>query len=118
MAATYEPIQTYTLASAAASITFSSIAASWTDLRLVFAVHPTAASSVSICYRFNGDTASNYSDTLIKGNGASASSSRHTSQTYLYTAYGSIAAAAGYALVTTDIFSYAGSTFALYGIKG
>ena len=33
--ATYEPIATQTLASAAASITFSSIAATYTDLRLV-----------------------------------------------------------------------------------
>jgi hypothetical protein len=35
MAATYEPIATQTLGSAATSITFSSIAADWTDLRLV-----------------------------------------------------------------------------------
>ena len=34
--ATYEPIATTTLGSAAADITFSSIASTWTDLRISF----------------------------------------------------------------------------------
>ena len=40
MATTYEPIATTTLGSAAASITFSSIAGTYTDLRLVLSLIP------------------------------------------------------------------------------
>ena len=61
--ATYEPIATQTLASAAATITFSSIAATYTDLRLIFA-KPIGGSSLLL--RFNSDTATNYSWTYLE----------------------------------------------------
>ena len=80
MAKTYEPISTQTLGSAAASVTFSSIPQTYTDLVLVCNIAQ-AAGNNSLRYRFNGDTGSNYSDTKLSGDGASASSGRDTSQT-------------------------------------
>ena len=79
MPATYEPISTQTLASGSTSISFSSITSSYTDLVLVCNVFGTANYSGFI--RFNGDTGSNYSTTMMQGNGSTATSSRASSQT-------------------------------------
>ena len=110
MPATYEPIATTTLGSAASSITFSSIASSWTDLRLVISPITGTTSGLDINLTLNSDTtASNYSLTYLYGNGSAASSSRATS-------YRAINAALSLSstvpeLHTLDLFSYAGSTF-------
>ena len=83
MPATYEPIATTTLGSAAASYTFSSIPSTYTDLILVFS----GAASTSTSYislQYNSDTATNYSVTLLRGNGSAASSSRYSSLTEIY----------------------------------
>ena len=108
MPATYEPIATTTLGSAATGITFSSIPATYTDLRVVL-VGTTDSANSGI--RFNSDTATNYSETTLQGDGSSATSTRTTSGTYIKT-NGNVAF--GYtlpALMEVDIFSYAGSTF-------
>lgn len=78
MPKTYEPIATQTLGSAAASVTFSSIPSAYTDLVLVMEFSLNAAND-SVFIRFNGDTATNYSDTALSGNGTSAVSGRDTS---------------------------------------
>jgi len=80
MAITYEPIATTTLSSAAATVTFSSISGSYTDLVLVCNGGVTIAAA-NAHLRFNSDTGSNYSDTNITGTGSAVSSSRSTSQT-------------------------------------
>ena len=109
--ATYEPIATQTLASAAASITFSSIAASWTDLRLVLWSTTVTAAAGVFC-RFNSDTATNYSQTNLYGTGAAVGSAKGTNVAYI-----DFDAATGGnsttlpTLYTFDIFSYAGSTY-------
>jgi hypothetical protein len=77
MAATYEPIATTTLGSAVSTVTFSSIAGTYTDLELVFAGTDSAFGSLNI--QLNGDTATNYSYTIITGDGTTAASSRGTS---------------------------------------
>ena len=110
MPATYEPIATTTLGSAASSITFSSIPSTYTDLRVVL-VTKTTSGNADIYLRFNSDSGSNYSRTILYGTGSVAGSGRNTSQTYLYltgTAYPNASYAA---LVEADIFSYAGSTY-------
>jgi hypothetical protein len=67
---TYEAIATNTLGSAAASVTFSSIPSTYTDLVLV--VNANTAIDTQIRLQFNGDTGSNYSATMIGGDGSSA----------------------------------------------
>ena len=78
---TYTPIATQTLGSAAASVTFSSISGAYTDLVLV--VTGGASTDANLRCQVNSDSASNYSRTNLGGTGASAVSSRLTSQTYL-----------------------------------
>jgi hypothetical protein len=82
MPLTYTPIATQTLGSAAASVTFSSIPATYTDLVLVFN-GTTVTSANNLSLQFNGDTASNYSMTRLRGTGSAAESSRFTSQTLM-----------------------------------
>lgn len=77
MPKTYEPIATQTLGSAAATVTFSSIASTYTDLILVINCS-LSIGSASTFMQFNSDTASNYSNTYISG-ATSATSGRDTS---------------------------------------
>ena len=83
MPATYEPRATTTLGSAAASVTFSSISGSYTDLILVASI-----TGVSVAtdpwIRINSDTGTNYSWTWLSGNGGTAQSERGTNNSKLY----------------------------------
>jgi hypothetical protein len=76
MASTYEPITTQTLGSSSASVTFSTISGSYTDLVLVFNV--SGSQDINVLMQFNGDTGSNYSNTSIGGSGSAAFSARYT----------------------------------------
>lgn len=77
MAITYEPIATTTLSTATASVTFSSISGSYTDLVLVLYGNMSASGN-SIYMRFNGDTGSNYSVTYVGAAASGAYSARST----------------------------------------
>jgi len=116
MAATYEPIATTTLGSAASSITFSSIASTWTDLRLVFTGSMANAGGSRLNIRFNSDTGTNYSYTRLSGNGTSAASARNSNQDGIIMGVSDIPQDAIY-MNEIDIFSYAGSTYKTCLIK-
>jgi hypothetical protein len=79
---TYTPIATTTLGTAASSVTFSSISGAYTDLVLVTNIKGSTASYPQ--FRLNSDTASNYSDTELGGNGTSAVSGRNSNSTLGY----------------------------------
>jgi hypothetical protein len=108
MPATYEPIATTTLSSAASSITFSSIPGTYTDLRLV--VNCISVGSSTGYVRFNSDSATNYSRTNVRGNGSVAASGRGTSSSEGVAIQASQATGTNPVLWTLDVFSYAGST--------
>jgi len=108
--ATYDKIATTTLSSANATITFSSIAASWTDLRLVFVVSSTSTAT-NFQVQFNSDTAANYSSTYLNGNGTAASSGKNTSATNIQFTDVTATSTTVPQMYTMDIFSYAGSTY-------
>jgi hypothetical protein len=112
MPVTYEPIATTTLGSAAASITFSSIAASYTDLRVIIPFFKeTATSQTSVRVQFNSDTASNYGFMYISGDGSSVTTGNNNSDNYIYANFLTDATSTYPCLTTIDLFSYAGSTF-------
>lgn len=75
---TYEAIATQTVTgSAAATVTFSSIPSTYTDLVLV--MQPAAGfETENVGIRFNSDTGNNYSYTKLTGNGSTATSTRAT----------------------------------------
>ena len=80
MAITYEPISTQTLGSAAASVTFSSISGTYTDLVLIMSAFGSVGGA-DIRVQVNSDTASNYSLTRLVGY-TTAFSNRSSNATY------------------------------------
>ena len=109
MATTYDSIATTTLGSAAASITFSSIAATYTDLRVVLVGTATTGGS-SLMARYNSDATITYSWTELLGNG-SAASSGSGSNNRLYVSENATLDTTIPHMYTLDIFSYAGSIY-------
>lgn len=82
MPSTYTLISSNVLTSSAASVTFSSIPSTYTDLVLRLSTRTTAASINSvILVRLNSDTTSSYSVTILDGDGATATSSRSATPT-------------------------------------
>lgn len=75
---TYSTIATTTLGSAAASYTFSSIPSTYTDLVLIVSATLTSGGAANNYLRFNGDTGSNYSATVLYGTGSVTGSYRST----------------------------------------
>ena len=84
---TYIPIATTTLTSAQATIDFTSISGSYTDLILVTDFSVTSAGDFYL--RVNSDTGSNYSVTRLIGDGTSAVSTRSSSVGYITPNYNS-----------------------------
>ena len=100
---TYTPIATNTISgTSTSSITFSSISGSYTDLILEIVAGTTAGTVQEVKLVLNGDTATNYSNTVLYGNGSSAVSGRRTSQT------GMILDGGGG--ITTDVAQYNSTT--------
>ena len=83
MAATYEPIATTTLGSSQSSVTFSSLGA-YTDIIVIFDGVNATGNNNDTYVRFNSDSGSNYSYTILLGSGSSAFSYRGSNQTALY----------------------------------
>ncbi len=99
-------LQEVVLTTAQAAVTFASIPQGYTDLYLEITNlndwTPTANSDLRI--RINGDSGSNYSRTVVRGDGSSASSSRNVSASY---AYGLGTTQAGWSTGTAQFMSYA-----------
>jgi len=104
---TYTPIATQTLGSAQASVTFSSISGSYTDLVLIGSVSATAGND-DIRINFNSDTGSNLSSTILYGDGTSAASARRTSMTETELDWTGIGTGQGNILI--NVMNYANTT--------
>jgi hypothetical protein len=109
MAITYEPIATTTLSSAAATIAFSSIPATWTDLRVVL-VNKGGTAACRLLFNTDITSSTNYSTTSLIGTGSGAASARATSGDRISLEYYGMDATIP-SVYTADIFSYAGSTY-------
>ena len=105
MATTYEKIATATGTGSSGVITFTSIPSTYTDLRIISNYSLTGSSANFLT--FNNDSSALYSETNLDGDGASAGSSRRTSQTKIIL----LSNGTNRALHTIDVFSYAGSTY-------
>lgn len=89
MPSTYEPIATQTLGSAAASVTFSSIPSTYTDLILIVSSAVTSGQDNLRIRVGNGsvDSGTNYSWTALTGSGSTALSARSSNETSILTDY-------------------------------
>ncbi len=79
MPSTYDKIATHTLPSATSSYSFTSIDSTYTDLVLIVGNTLTTVNGYAFTFGVNGDTGTNYSGTILGGNGSSAGSARYTS---------------------------------------
>jgi hypothetical protein len=83
---TYVALATQTLGSTASSVTFSSIPNIYTDLVLIASIKYVSVGGFSKL-TFNGDTATNYSNTIVYGNGSAALSARTSNDVFIGTSY-------------------------------
>jgi hypothetical protein len=108
MPATYEPIATTTLGSATSSVTFSGISGTYTDIKVVINAAVTSSAD-NVCFRYNGDTGSNYSRTGLAGTGTSALSARSLNATFNeIDYYGYLETVPSF--IAADIMNYSNST--------
>jgi len=121
---TYTPIYSQTLSAATASITFSNIPTTFTDLVLVMSAATTHTLATFPYMRFNGDSTTNYSGTELYGTGSAASSIRDTSRSRGWIAFDvSISNTVGDAISTVNVMNYSNVTtyktwLARYGRAG
>tara|TARA_R110000868_G_scaffold144632_1_gene363940 strand:+ start:2858 stop:3352 length:495 start_codon:yes stop_codon:yes gene_type:complete len=108
MPTTYEPIAT-TTAGSVTSVSFASIASTYTDLICVINGKPSGTSYLAI--QFNDDNGGNFSNTHLYGNGSSAGSGRYTNLSggaYLTYDYALSSGAPGTTIV--QIMNYSNTT--------
>ena len=84
MPSTYQLISSNVLSSSAASVTFSAIPSTYTDLVLRASARDSGTGGTIILARVNGLTTGIYSVTRLRGTGSSASSGSTTNATSLY----------------------------------
>jgi len=106
---TYVAIASQTLASASASINFTSISGAYTDLVLICSMTG-ATAATEVFLRFNGDTATNYSCTYLEGTGSAAGSYRNSSQTGADLNYNAGVVTANPNVVKSNIMNYSNTT--------
>jgi len=109
MAATYTPIASVTLSATTASITFSSIPQTYTDLVLIVFAKSTGTYA-NFIYRVNSDSGSNYSQTRVSGNGTTATSGRVSNATYFNPVQVAGISDTGFGLYTTHFMNYSNTT--------
>jgi hypothetical protein len=109
MASTYTPIATQTLGSTAATVTFSSISGTYTDLVLV--ASSGGSTTLDMRMQFNSDTGTNYSRTYLSGDGTSAFSGRASNGANIgATAYASITTTLSASTILINIMNYSNTT--------
>jgi hypothetical protein len=110
MPSTYEVISATTVATAAQTVTLSSIPATYTDLVVV--VNAQASTQSDLYLTFNGDTSALYSNTTLYGDGTSAGSTRNSRGNAFMTLtyYGAVTTTAGNSVHTINIMNYANTT--------
>jgi hypothetical protein len=107
MPATYDPIATTTLGSAAANITFSGISSAYTDLRLI--ISSLSATTDAMYLRFNGDSGTNYSYGSIDGDGTSVGAGSGINNNRCFLTFFSLTSTTIPSFFDINIFSYTGS---------
>ena len=107
MASTYEKIATTTVSGGStATVTFSSISSSYTDLVVVFVG---GCDDSSMRMQFNSDTGSNYSVQVLSGRGSTVSASRQNNQDAILVA-GAYAAQTAVSNTIIQIQNYSNAT--------
>jgi hypothetical protein len=116
MPVTYQLISSNVLSSSAASVTFSSIPATYTDLVVRMSTRNDQASVFGgILYELNGDTSTTYSTTFVRGSGSAILSDRRSgtpnNAAYFLLSTGNNATASTFGSSEAYFPNYAGSNY-------
>ena len=84
MPRTYEPIATTTVTASSSDVVFTSIPSTFTDIVLITNANQ-SVNFASLSIRFNSDSGSNYSDTILLGDGSATASARQSNVTSMRT---------------------------------
>ena len=84
MPSTYSLISSNVLSSSAASVTFSAIPSTYTDLVIRASARDSGTGGTYIFVKVNGSSSAIYSVTRLRGTGSAASSGNTTGATFLY----------------------------------
>lgn len=109
MAKTYEKIATTTLGSSAASVTFSSISGSYTDL-IIVVVPKLVSGTAQVQFRLNGDTGSNYSLLRMGGTGSAYGSDAISNVSFGQLSWYGYAGATFGQVITASLNNYSNTT--------
>jgi hypothetical protein len=107
---TNTPLQSIKLNSSAASVTFTNIDQTYTDLYLVISCLASSTTTNYVNLQFNGDTGANYSSTVMAGTGSSPISSRWSNRNNLTIDYYATPSNTEWGMRRVDIFQYSNST--------
>jgi hypothetical protein len=113
MANTFELIASYAATGSVASIDFTSIPSTYTDLCLIHSIRSDRSSYVDgIQVRFNNDSGSNYSDRVLYGFGSGTGSSTNSPATWVSAGKAAAATATASTFGNSSVYipNYAGST--------
>lgn len=98
-------ISSQTLGSSQASVTFSSIPSTYTDLVLKYSSrHDNAFSISQSAITFNGSSASNYSETVVYGSSTSAASGRQSGSSQIDFMYDNANSATANTFSNTELY--------------
>lgn len=109
MPSTYSQIASTTVGTATPTVSFNTISGSYTDLILVISAKGSVQNYPRL--RFNGDTGTNYSRTILSGNGSAAQSARGTNDSAANINYNSSTNTTDFAYISiTHLMNYSNST--------
>lgn len=104
---TYVAIATTTVSSSTSTVTFSSIPGTYTDLRLV--AQAKCSGTRDLEFRFNDDSATNYSTLWMYNNSNSLGTAKGNNQTFGYLDWVGASTDDNY-IATVDIMNYSNAT--------
>ena len=111
MATTYQMIQTTTLGTSQASVTFSAIPSTYTDLVLVGSAKSLLSGTDSIGIAVNGNGSAIYSRTYLQANGTAVTSGRQTAQIRIVSDYiMGTSGTADFGVYTWNFMNYSNTT--------
>ena len=111
--ATYTPIATYTVGGGgSASLVFSSIPSTYTDLVVILQAKLSTSTAATIYMKFNTDTGVNthYSSTFLGGTGSSALSGRNSNGNSIYASAYSAVNGTDFNTTIINVMNYANTT--------
>lgn len=109
MPATYEPIATTTLSSAQTTITFNSIPATYTDLKIVMRAKGNTG-GINVSLRFNNDATATYSYVTLNGVGGSGTSAIQSGSSQVLLTAATTISTSNFGLLIVDVLDYVTTT--------